>query len=486
LRKAARGSRLAAHSKGERQLQRFAASHHPGRAPRAASREPEGRREGAEGTGRRALDGGGFPPSSADPGRAADDDVPYVPQNIRAWVGYQLFLRIGWQFKMESTMVAGLVSYLSGSGAVMGLFTTVNTLCRTVAPLLAVSWVDARPRKRDALLVFWLLTTLCWAAAAAFLWTPAAQNRSLALLWLLVTYTLFMTFMGCTSVAQGTLLGKIIPVLMRGRAMSLAHTIAGPLNVVAIFVVYRLVDAGWFPAPRNYAFAFSLTVFFFLMAALALLGTREAPSRPARERRGLGANTRYLGRLLTTDPNLRLLVLIHLSSALDGNILGLYTTYGRLSGALNDRTVVLATVCQVLFQTISTSILGRVADQRGNRVVICGLLWVQAVNPLVALLCAGLPLFHATRAYLAVYALIGLRFPIFQLLTNYLLEVTPRDEHAQALGAMSTLMILTAPVPLLLGLLADWSGYGLVMSLTAAAMLAGASVAPRLREPREG
>lgn len=381
-------------------------------------------------------------------------------------------------------MVAGLVSYLSGSGAVMGLFTGVNSLCRTIAPLFTVGWVDARPRKRDALLCFWLLATLSWATAAIFLWTPAAQERRLALVWFFVAYTLFMTFMGCTTVAQGTLLGKLIPVLMRGRAMSVAHSIAGPLNVVAIFIVYALVRAGWFPAPRNYAFAFSLTVFFFLCAAATLAGMREAPSRPLERRRGLDANLGYLRRLLTTDPNLRLLVLVHLTTSLDGNILGLYTTYGRLAGALNDTTVVLATVFQVLCQTISTSILGRVADRQGNRAVICGLLWVQAANPLVALVCAGLPALEGTRAYLLVYALIGFRFPIFQLLTNYLLEVVPRDEHARALGAMSMLMILTAPLPLLLGLLADVGGYGPVMSLAAAVMLVGAALAPRLREPR--
>jgi MFS family permease len=109
---------------------------------------------------------------------------------------------------------------------------------------------------------------------------------------------------------------------------------------------------------------------------------------------------------------------------------------------------------------------------------------VQAINPLVALLCAGLPAFHGSLAYLSVYALIGFRFPIFQLLTNYLLEVVPREEHARALGAMSTLMILTAPLPLLLGLLADTAGYGPVMILAAAIMLTGAVLARRLREPR--
>jgi MFS family permease len=418
------------------------------------------------------------------PARPVDEEIPYVARSYWAWVGYQLFYRIGWQFKMEATLVAGLVSYLSGSAAVMGLFTAVNTLGRTVAPLFAVGKVDAQPSKKESLLLFWLLATLAWAAGAVFLWTPAARPGKVGLLWFLLTYTLFMAFLGCSSVAQGALLGKVIPVTMRGRALSISASISGPINVGAIYVVYALVRAGWFPTPRNYAFSFSITVFCFLLAAIALTQVREPLVKPVDRRRGLRANLRYLGRLIADNPNLRLLVLINLTTSLDGNILGFYTTYGRHAGAITDKTIVLATVCQVLFQSVSSSILGRVADARGNRILICGLLWAQAINPLVALACAGLPLFHGTHAYLAVYCLIGFRFPIFQLLINYLLEVTPMREHAMALGAMSTLMILTAPVPLVLGLLADAAGYAPVMILASAVMLAGAAIAPRLQEPR--
>jgi MFS family permease len=418
------------------------------------------------------------------PARPVREEIPYVPRNYWAWVGYQLFYRIGWQFKMEATMVAGLVSYLSGSAAVMGIFTTVNTLGRTVAPLFAVGRIDARPRKQESLLLFWLLATLAWGAVAAFLWTPAARPGRAALLWFLLTYTLFVACLGCSSVAQGALLGKIIPVTMRGRALSVSASISGPVSVGSIFLVYALARAGWFPAPRNYAFSFSITVFCFLLAAVALAQVREPASRPVDRRRGLRANLRYLGRLVAENPNMRLLILVNLTTSLDGNILGFYTTYGRHAGAITDKTIVLATVFQVLCQSVSSSILGRVADHRGNRIVICGLLWAQAINPLVALACAGLPLFHGSQAYLAVYCLIGFRFPIFQLLINYLLEVTPMEEHAMALGAMSTLMILTAPLPLLLGLLADAGGYAPVMILASGVMLAGAAIAPRLKEPR--
>src|SRR5712691_9669449 len=96
-------------------------------------------------------------------------------RNFWGWVLYQLLYRIGWQFKMESTMVAGLVGYLSPPAAaamIMGLFTTLN--------------------------------------------------KPLALGFYLATYTLFFGLLGAGDVARGALLGKIIAAEQRGRALGLS------------------------------------------------------------------------------------------------------------------------------------------------------------------------------------------------------------------------------------------------------------------------
>src|SRR5438046_2931326 len=117
-------------------------------------------------------------PAEAAPRASSSHSDPVLRRNYVAWVGYQLFYRIGWQFKMEATMVAGLVSYLSPSASVMGLFTTVSNLGRYAAPFWATGIIDACPRKKRCLTWFWALTTVSWAAAALFLWTPAAGNRA--------------------------------------------------------------------------------------------------------------------------------------------------------------------------------------------------------------------------------------------------------------------------------------------------------------------
>jgi hypothetical protein len=167
--------------------------------------------------------------------RTDELSLPESPETARrnfwSWVLYQLGYRIGWQFKMESTMIAGLVSYLSPpqhAPAIMGLFTTVNSVGRCVAAAV-----------------------LCWAGLAAFLWSPAAGQKPLALAVFLAVYTLFFGILGAVQVAQGTLLGKIIEAGRRGRALGMSVALSGPINVGAILAVSWLVETGMFPAPRS-------------------------------------------------------------------------------------------------------------------------------------------------------------------------------------------------------------------------------------------
>jgi MFS family permease len=402
-------------------------------------------------------------------------------------VAYQFFYRIGWQFKMESTLMAGIVTYLAPDPRVMGLFTTLNTLGKNLSPLLAAPVVDRFRHKRAALLWFWSLTVLTWAALTVYLWLPVAADRSVSIWVFGVSYTLFFAFLGAVSVAQGTLLGKIIPAGMRGRAMAVGMAISGCINVVAILLIYHVLQSGRFPEPRNYALAFSLTVTFFVLAGGSLLWVREAPSETPARSRGLAQSLRYFVKLGRENPNLARLMVVNVCVGVLSSMLQFYTGFWREAGTMTPAALVLATVVQVFWQSLASSILGRVADRRGNRVVICWLIWVEAAIPLFAWLLGGLePLRGHWGWYVGVYALIGLRFPIFQLLVNFLLEVVPQHDHAMAIGAVTTVQLLTAPAPLLLGGAARAWGYPAAFVLGSLVGLYGAVTALRMREVRDG
>lgn len=386
-------------------------------------------------------------------------------------------------------MMAGLISYLSSSPAVMGIFATLTGIGRNLAPLVAAPVVDRFAAKRRILLIFWAGVVASWLALTLFLWTPAASNRSLGLIVFGFCYCLFFLLLGAVTVAQGALLGKIIPADMRGRAMAAGMSISGLVNVVAILLVYRLVQGGGFPEPRNYALAFSVTVGCFLLAGGALLAVKETPSATRRSSLNLLSNVRRFIALARTNENLGRLMIIHLTVGLLAGMLQFYTAYWRRAGGLDagmaPGAIMLATVVQVVWQSGSAAVFGRMADTRGNRWAINWLVWMDALIPLFAILLGGLPPFNNDwRWFLLIYALVGMRFPLYQILVNYLLEVTPEAEHATALGAATSVQILTAPAPILLGLVAAGWGYAAAFALAALAGALGASAAIGLREVR--
>jgi Na+/melibiose symporter-like transporter len=323
---------------------------------------------------------------------------------------------------------------------------------------------------------------LSWAALAAFLWLPVAAYKPLTLWVFFGIYTLFFGLLGATQVAQGALLGKIIAAGRRGRALGLSVSLSGPINMGAILAVWWLVRSGAFPAPRSYALSFTLTVLCFTLAGLALLRIRERPSPPSRRKAGLAAHWQDTRALLRRSANLRRYIVVNLALALSSGILGFYTTYGRKMGVINDTSIVMATLVQVVFQAASSSLFGRLADARGNRIAICGLLWAEAATPLAAMLTAGW--LRLPWLYMSVYALIGVRFPLFQLIVNYLLEIVPEEDHALALGVTNTLTVVTVPAPLLFGMAAGSLGYRAVLALIAVVVVAAALGALGLEEPR--
>lgn len=431
------------------------------------------------------------PTSSAGTGGSAEEDpfgsAPLRRANFFAWVFYQSFYRIGWQFKMEATMMAGLVSYLAPSPTVMGMFTALNGAGRNLAPLFAAPIVDRFRSKRNALLLFWVATVAIWALLTVYLWTPSAMNPHVALWVFGVCYTLFFVFLGAVTVAQGAVLGKIIPADMRGKSLAMGMSLSGLVNVGGVLLIYRLVQHGGFPEPKNYALSFTCTTVLFLMAGVALLWVKEPDTNSPVRRHSLAGSLRYFVALARGNQDLARLMAVNAAVNVLGGMLQFYTGYWRTHGTMTPGALVMATVFQVFWQSLSSSILGGMADRRGNRVLICVLLWMEAAVPLTAWVLGGWEPFRSNWFwFLGVYTLIGLRFPLYQFLTNYLLEIVEQKDHAMALGAVNTVGLLTVPIPLILGELARHFGYPVIFVLGAVIGLFGAATARGLREVRVG
>ena len=411
----------------------------------------------------------------------------FEPRNFWAWVGYQFLFRVGWQFKLEATLVSGLISFLvspTQAAVVLGWLGALSSVGRNTIPFFLAPWVANARYKRWPTLVMWASTVACWGLATLYLWLPGTADKTRTLWIFGACYVAFQTLLGGLGLAQSTLLGKIIPDRYRGRAVAFGMGYAGVFNVFALLGLAWFVRAGGFPEPRNFALSFSVAVFLFTLAGGALLVIKEQPSDTKRRSSNPLRHFREARRLVLENRNLQLLLVVNLVLAVSLSVMRLYTPYWRLLGTLDPSRLLVATVLQVAVQSLSSVYFGRLADRYGNRRVICTLLWVEAIAPLVAVLCGATALGNHWLAYLSVYFLIGLRFPLFLVVVNYLLEIVEPDQHAIALSAVTLVQLIAAVVPIGLGYAAQQWGYPAVLAPTAVLVAAGALFASRLGEPR--
>jgi len=413
--------------------------------------------------------------------------VAFSRRNFWAWVAYTFFFRVGWQFKLEATLVSGLVSFLAPANQVavtLGWLGTLRAVGRNILPLVIAPWVGNARRKRGPTLILWATTVAFWAALTVYLWLPAAQIRA-GTLWVFgAGYVGFHTLLGGLWLAQGTLLGRIIPDHYRGRALAAAMGYAGMVNVGALWLLAWFVKHSGIPEPRNYALSFTISVTLFIVAGLGLALVREQESVNGRRAPNPAAHLGEAVRLVQRNRDLALLLGVNAILAISLAAMPLYTAYWRSLGTITPDRLLWATMLQVGVQSASSWFFGRLADRRGNRLVICLLLLAEAGSPLLAVLCGGEALQGTWGAFLSVYVLVGLRFPLFQVLVNYLLEIVPAAEHATALSAVTLVQLATAVIPLVMGLAARRWGYPSVLLPTAGLVLAGAWLATRMREPR--
>ena len=255
---------------------------------------------------------------------ALPEETRAAHRNFWAWVLYQLCYRIGWQFKMESTMIAGpgqlpLPAPVCGGHDGPLHHHRQRRAVRGARADGAGGGPPAQQAERAA------VDLGGDGAEAGRSWRRISGCRRRPTrprtLWVFFgIYTLFFGLLGAAQVAQGALLGKIIEAGRRGRALGLSVSLSGPINMGAILAVYWLVRSGAFPAPRSYALSFTLTVLCFTAAGLALLRVRERPSPPSRREMGLAAHWRDTRALLRHSANLRRFIVINLALALSGGI----------------------------------------------------------------------------------------------------------------------------------------------------------------------
>jgi MFS family permease len=297
----------------------------------------------------------------------------------------------------------------------------------------------------------------------------------------LALYFLFWCFSGLNLVLTGTLQGKLISPHRRGRLI--AASVFGSVAPAVGFAWWLL--PGWLEAPvPGYDKIFGFTGVCFAIAAGVALFLDERPDDNRHVRSTIVQQLRSAWQVLRKDHDYRRIVVV--ASLFSSSIMVFphYQALARDRLDLVGSNLMVWVVVQNISMGVASLLVGPLADRFGNRLALRLLTFSAAGIPLLALWLTTLDVEVARAQFLWVFVGIGL-IPIgFRVITNYVLEIAPAEDHARYLSLYqlcTAAAFLASPV---FGLLIDVTSFELVFGLEAALMLVGAVLTFGLVEPR--
>jgi MFS family permease len=393
---------------------------------------------------------------------------------------YGLFL-VAMSFASPATILPAFAASLGASNVVIGAIPAVMTLGWFLPPLFAAAHTESLDRKLPFVLRYTIWERLPFAVlAAAAMWlAPVAPGLTLALL--LAMLVAITGVGGALTPAWMDIVGRAVPVTMRGRFFALTAVTAAAAGLAGSALTTEILAR--VPGPTSYALCFLCATACMLGSMAALMLVREpASSAPPSVRPALRSYLRRVPTLLRGDRNLRWFLVVRWFSIVGSMASGFYAVHALRVWEAPAAMLGVFTALLLTGSMAGLLALGWIADRAGYRVVVMtGIAAMLAAN-LVALAAPSL------TAFGAVFVLAGVQEAAFRIAyPTVLLEFAPRPE-AQPLyiGVGNTAITPIAfAAPLAAGVLADGAGFPTVFATaTVAGVVALTTLALRVREPR--
>lgn len=397
-----------------------------------------------------------------------------------------IIMRIGWIFKTESVIIPHILDVISGNAAwARGFLPVLNRLGQSLPPLLAADYIrDIRLKKRAL-----ILTTLGMALpflilAVVWWWLDDRSQLWLVGLFLLL-YFIFFSATGLNQLVDGTLQGKLIRPIRRGRLLGIAGMIGSAGAVCAALLLLR----PWIQLPNQDGFIF---IFLFNGTAYVIAGLManlcyelpDAATKAPEVRPPWWSPFVRAWETYRDDHRFRraaAMAALFMSGLL---LFPHYQALARSAHNSSDIDMVWWVIAQNLSLGVLSPIFGMIADRRGNRLALRIAAFLAALTPLIAVTVStpGFP--FGRELFPVTYVFLGITPVTMKTISNYTLELVPREKHPQYLSTMTicyTVPFLLSP---LLGAVMDYIPWQIPFIAVSFTIACGGILTFFMAEPR--
>lgn len=399
--------------------------------------------------------------------------------NFIAGVASAFLMQIGITMANSNMVLSLFINQLGGSNLLVGLAPAISHTLARLPQLFVAGRLEGRRRKMP----YYIWPRLGRALSYLFVLVPSLllagdSRRRQVLLIFFLAYSLGRLLIGLSQVSRMDIFAKAIPPRRFGSFWG-QRNLWGKLAafLTSFLVGFILSEPRGLGFPLNYALLFGGGSCFLVLEVVLFSRIREPVKSGPHKSSGVRSQLERAPRIILRDPNYARFVGSRLLLSFVSLASPFYVIYAK--EVLHAPVSVIGAYLPILtLSSILSNILwSRLADRRGNKLLMELSVLVQVVAPIVALslpsLLGGLGASLRATALLfsLVFLLRGVGASALMIgNTSYLLLISPPERRPTYIGLNNSILGLASFLPALGGVLVDALGYRVVFGFAATAV----------------
>jgi len=390
-----------------------------------------------------------------------------------------VFYNISYAFLGGSTVLPLFVNTLTSSKIVVGLVNTIETASWPLPQVFVASLLEHKDRKKPLYIYMAILRSLILLIASLFVILFSGSPKREFLTIFILLYFAYSIAGGFSGVSFMDIVGKVFPSKKRGTLWAWRMGIGGSLGVVAGFFVKYIL--GKFDYPLNFGILFIIATVFISLAFFSFSLIQEPLSTDVVRRKKTFLSFLSNGiTVLRNDTSFKNLFLTRIALALNAMSVPFYIIFVKQNHGIELSTVGLFVSAQTLGAIVSNLLWGNLSKYKGNHIV---LKWTSVISILPPTLILISYLFSANLLYdLLIFLLLGITIQgVWLGFPNALLDISPDGKRPTYVGFMNTMITPALFLPIVGGILIDFTSFKLLFALSLLASLAALIFAAKLK-----